>query len=50
MKSFFNEKFDSLDFWGCMIARLKLKVIDENAPPGEELVAQFDSMREILPG
>ena len=50
MKSFFNEKFDSLDFWGSMIARLKLKVIDGSVPQGVELVAQFDSTREILPG
>ena len=33
-----------------MIARLKLKVIDESEPQGVELVAQFHLTREILPG
>ena len=50
MKSFFNEKFDSLDFWGSMITRLKLKVIEGSASQGVELVVRFDSTRAIYAG
>ena len=35
---------------GSMVAKLKLKGIDGEAPPGVEPVAQFDSTRETSPG